>query len=190
MTPLKIALRIITQILVTISVTLIIRHMLPKWKKRETEGESKAQKERIVKFDRRLGRIFLSLVIFLDLIGIFIIAFPKVITDFLEFNYVATIIIWWIPISFDNIALHFIMTEAKYDDTKIVIKKAFLKEKTYLICDILDFSKKGNLKVKTKTGNFVLYNAFYGTASLRSFLIEKSMNPFETNIFNDESGNI
>lgn len=174
-----IALRIITQILVAISVAFVIRHMLPKWKKREAEGESEAKEERTVKIDKRLGRTFISLVIFIDLVGIFIVAFPKVIVNYFEFNYVATVIIWWIPVTFDNVVLYFMMTEAKYDDTKIIVKKAFAKEKTYLICDIIDFSRKGNLKVKTKNGNFVLFNTFYGTASLRNFLIEKSINSSE-----------
>lgn len=179
MSPLEIALNIITQLLVIVSATLVTSHLLPKWKKKEAEGEANAQRERTVKIDKRLGRTFIWLAIFVDLIGIFIVAFPNVITNIFEFNYVATIIIWWIPVTFDNVMLYFIMTEAKYDDTKIIVKKAFAKEKTYLVCDIIYFSRKGNLKIKTKTGSFVLFNALYGTASLRSFLIEKSMNSFE-----------
>ena len=179
MSPLEIALNIITQVLVILSATLITTSLLPKWKKKEAEGETYAQREKTVKIDKKLGRTFIWLAIFLDLVGIFIFAFPNVITNFFEFNYVATIITWWIPITFDNVMLYFMMTEAKYDDTKIIVKKALAKEKTYLICDIINFSKNGNLKVKTKTGSFVLLNVLYGTASLRSFLIEKTMNLFE-----------
>lgn len=176
MSPWEISLSIITELLIIFSVTLVINHLLPKWKKKEADGEANARREKTVKLDKKLRRTFIWLSIVVDLVGIFIVAFPYVIVNIFEFNYVATIIIWWVPVIFDNVILYFVMTEAKYDDTKIIVKKAFAKEKTFLICDIVYFSRKGHLKVKTKTGNFVLFYALYGTASLRSFLIEKSMN--------------
>lgn len=63
---------------------------------------------------------------------------------------------------------------ATYDDEKITIKKLFSKAKGYYFADIISFTKTGNLKVVTKNGKFMLFNALSGTKSLRQLITGKA----------------
>ena len=65
-------------------------------------------------------------------------------------------------------------TKATYDDEKIIFKKIFRKPKAYYFSDITSFTKTGNLKVVTKNGSFMLFNALSGTNSLRQLIAEKT----------------
>ena len=112
MTPWRIVSHIITSILLTFSIALVVNHLMPKWKKKWENAESNAKNEKTVKIGKRFKRLMLTLAIFLDLVGIFIVAFPKIITNFFGFNYLVTILVWWIPITFDNIFLFLLLTEA------------------------------------------------------------------------------
>lgn len=123
----------------------------------------------------------MALLIFTNIIGILIIALPKVIIEYLKFNYVATLCVWWIPIILDDVVFYFMCTTVKYDDDKITVKKLFHKPKEYYYGDIISYTKSGNLKVITKNGSFTLFNAFAGTNSLREIIAKKK----ETNNANE-----
>ena len=67
------------------------------------------------------------------------------------------------------------LTKATYNDKEIIVKKALSKSKIYKYEDIISYSESGNLRVKTKTGNFTLLNAMSGTNTLRQILKSKSI---------------
>lgn len=174
----EIALRVLSGILVSVSISIIvelivIKKLYPKLKKREDDTEQKAKTTKTVKLDKRLSIIFISLLVFVNIIGVLIIALPKVITEYLEFNYIATVCVWWVFVIFEDVFCYFIFMQAAYDDEKIIVKKLFFKPKEYYYSDITYYSKKGNLRVKTPKGSFVLFNALAGTQSLRGVITQK-----------------
>ncbi|MDE6585984.1 MAG: hypothetical protein K2K80_04830, partial [Clostridia bacterium] len=158
------------------SIPIVSSALFPIFLKREIANEKIAKEEKSVKIDKKFFTVFLSLMIFLNLIGVLIIALPDFVTEYLEFNYIATICVWWIPIIFDDVVFCLMCTKATYDDEKMIIKKLFRKPKVYYYSDIISFSKTGNLKVTTTKGNFTLFNAFAGTGSLREFIAVKREN--------------
>lgn len=170
----EISLRIITSFLISISASILAEILYPIFLKKEKENEEKAKEEHSVHFSKKLARVYIGMLIFLNIIGILIIALPKVITEFLEFNYVATICVWWIPIIFDDVVACIFSTKATYDDEKIVVKKLFRKPKVYYYSDIISFTKTRNLKVETTKGKFLLFNSLSGTDSLRKVIAEKT----------------
>lgn len=169
----EIALRVISALLVTLSISILGDILYPKFLKREKTNEDKAKAERKVYINNKLSAVFIALLIFCNIVGILIIALPNVVTEILKFNYVTTICVWWIPIIFDSIVVYIMFTKATYDDEKITIKKLFSKPKVYYFSDIISYTKTGNLKVVTKNGNFLLFNALSGTDSLRQVIEEK-----------------
>lgn len=126
--------------------------------------------------DKTFKLIFVVLAILSNIIGIVILAFPSIIIDILGFNYLITIIVWWLPLIFNNAILYLLFTEAKYNDKGIFVNKVFSNEKFYKYDDILSYCETGNLKVKTRNGSFVLLNAMAGTNSLRKILKSKRQN--------------
>lgn len=173
MTALEIVLNILSMVLIEISVSMIITHFYPKFKKKEIELEEKASQLGHVKMYQTFKLIFVVLAIISNLVGIVIFSFPSLIINILGFNYLATIIVWWLPLIFNNAILVLLFTEAKYNDEGIFVKKVFSKEKFYKYEEILSYSETGNLKVKTKKGSFVLLNAMAGTNKLREILKAK-----------------
>lgn len=171
----EIVLRIITAVIISVFVAEMIDLLLPKFRKRETLNEQQAALEKKVKLSRGLFITFLTLLIFVNAIGILIVALPKIITEYMGFNYIVTILIWWIPLVFDDIIGYFLFTQAVYNDEKIVVKKLFSKPKTYYFSEIVSFSQTGNLKVKTSSGSFMLFNVLAGTSSLRKSIMQKNV---------------
>ncbi len=176
MTTLEIVLNVLSMVFIEISVSMIITHLYPKFKKKEIDLEENASQLKHVKMDKMFKSIFVVLAILSNIIGIVIFAFPSIIIAILGFNYLITIIVWWLPLIFSNAILYLLFTEAKYNDKGIFVKKVFSKEKFYKYDDILSYSETGNLKVKTTKGSFVLLNAMAGTNSLRKILKSKRQN--------------
>lgn len=170
----EIALRVISAFLVGLSTSILGSILYPILLKREKVNEEKAKSEKIVSISKKLAIALVTLLIFLNIIGILIIALPNVIVEFFEFNYIATICIWWIPIIFDDVVAYIIFTKATYDDEKITVKKLFHKPKVYYFSDIVSYTKTGNLKVVTIKGKFTLFNALAGTNSLRQLIAQKT----------------
>ncbi len=171
----EIALRVISAFLVSASTSVICGILYPIFLKREKTNEEKAKSENSVHFSKKLASLFISIMIFINIIGTLIIAFPNVITEIMKFNYVATICIWWILVIFVDILYpQIIFTTATYDEEKIIIKKVFRKPKTYYFSEILSFTKTGNLKVVTTKGKFTLLNMLSGTNSLKQLIAEKT----------------
>ena len=170
----QIALRVITGILVSISTSIIGAILYPILLKREQANEEKAKAENSVYVSKKFGATFVCLLVFLNIIGILIIALPNVITEILGFNYVATICIWWIPIIFDDIVTYLLFTKTTYDDVKITVKKLFRKPKIYYFNDITYYTRTGNLKVVTSNGSFMLFNMLAGTNGLRQLIAQKT----------------
>lgn len=169
-----ILLNILSMILTELTLQIIFTFLSPYLKKKEKTDEENAKQFRYVKLNKKLLIVFISLSVIIDAVGIIIFAAPDLIINFLGFNYIATIICWWIPLIFDNIFLYFLFTTVKYDDEKIVVKKVFSKPKEYKYDEITSFSHSGNLRVKTKNGSFILFNAMAGTKSLRETLQAKT----------------
>ncbi|MBQ9145627.1 MAG: hypothetical protein IJX70_04110 [Clostridia bacterium] len=175
MTALEIILNILSMILIALSATMIINHLYPKFKKLEKETEEEAKQYRYVEMNKTIKNAFIIMAIITNLIGIIIFIFPNLITNILGFNYTATIIVWWLPVLFDNVILYFMLTKATYNDKEIIVKKALSKSKIYKYEDIISYSESRNLRVKTKTGNFTLLNAMSGTNTLRQIIKSKSI---------------
>ncbi|MDE7395706.1 MAG: hypothetical protein K2M95_06285 [Clostridiales bacterium] len=177
----EIALRIITggilSFFVPLLINVIIRSKMPKWEKWEMENEQEAKSKNYVKLDKNFYMFFLVACIIVNLTGILIVALPKLITKYIGFSYIVILIIWWAMLIFDDTMLCLMCTQATYDDEKIVVKKVFCKPKEYYYSDIVDYTVKGNLKVKTTKGNFLLFNLCAGTSSLRDLIIRKCNNP-------------
>lgn len=181
----ELTVRVITGVLIALIIPILISLVYPKLenfaKKREAdiqkgvkEREDAAKEEKSVAIDKKLKAFLLPLLIFVNLVGVLLVALPKFVTEYLEFNYVATLCVWWIPILFDDAVFCFMfLTKATYDDEKITVKKPFLKPAVYYFADITSFTKTGNLKVATTKGNFTLFNFFVGTQSLREFIAGK-----------------
>ncbi|MBR1984607.1 MAG: hypothetical protein IKA31_02600, partial [Clostridia bacterium] len=110
MTALEIILNILSMILIELSATMIIKHLYPKFKKFEKETEEEAKQYRYVEMNKTIINAFIIMAIITNLIGIIIFIFPNLITNILGFNYTATIILWWLPILFDNVILYFMLT--------------------------------------------------------------------------------
>jgi len=173
MSVLEFILNLISMFLAELLGNLIPAHFVPIFKKREEKNEELAKKYNYVKMDKKIISVFKIYSVFAIVIAIVIFAFPKFIKTTLGFNYIATIILWWIPLIFNTIILYFMLIEVSYNDENIIVKKPLLKPKTYNFSDIIYFSKTGNLKVKTLKGNFLLFRAMAGTKTLRELLIAK-----------------
>ena len=171
----EIVLRVITGVLVSISTSVICGILYPVFLKREKANEKKAKSENRVYFSKKLAAVLISIMIFINIVGILIIALPDVITEIMEFNYIATICIWWVPVIFIDIFYPLILsTNAIYDDERITVRKLFRKPKVYYYSDITFYTKTGNLKVVTTKGSFTLFNMFAGTNSLRQLIAKKT----------------
>ena len=167
--------RVISSFLVCVSTSIVVSILYPILLKREKANEEKAKSENRVYFSRKLTALFISILIFINITGILIVALPDVITDIMGFNYIATICIWWIPVILMDIYYPLIIyTHASYDDEKIIIKKIFRKQKIYYFSDIISYTKTGNLKVVTTNGKFTLFNLYAGTNGLRQLIAEKT----------------
>lgn len=176
MSVLEFILNLISMFLAELLGNLIPAHFVPIFKKREQKNEELAKKYNYVKMDKKIISIFKIYSVFAIVIAIIIFAFPKFIKNTLGFNYIATIILWWMPLIFNTIILYLMLIEVKYDDEHIIVKKPLLKPKIYKFSEITDFSKTGNLKVKTLKGNFILFKAMAGTQTLREILTSKTNN--------------
>lgn len=112
MSTLEIILNIIGAILIELSINLLGSHLYNTFKTKESKTIN-------------VGKLlnFFVLAMICNLVGIVIFTFPKLITEYLEFNYVATIIIWWIPLIFDDIVLYFLSIKVNYNDEEIITKK-------------------------------------------------------------------
>ena len=164
---------IITIIILIISFNMIFEYAVPKFKKQEIKDEENAKELKIVKLNKGMATGYLITLIFLDIIGIVFIAFPRIVTEFFGFNYLVTIIFLWIILIFDNVMIYFLLTQAAYNNEIIIVKRPIIKAKIYKISDVEDYTKEGNLKIYTKQGNFTLFRAMSGTESLREFLNSK-----------------
>lgn len=162
---------IITAIILIFSLSLIFQQLFPKFKKLEIEDESSAKTQKIVKLNKQLSIFFVVSLLIIDIFGILI--FPKIITEFLGFNYLAFLIFWCVILIFDNTVAYFLFSKAVYNENEIYLKRPFMKIKCYKIDDITSFTKTGKLKITTKHGNFTLFKAMSGTESLREFLSSK-----------------
>ena len=171
---------IFSMLLVGFSSTIISKYYFSKIKKIESNYEELAKINKTVKIDKIFLRVFVVMAIFANIIGIIIFALPNFVANVLGFNYLVTIIIWWLPLMFNNIILIFMFTEASYNNEQIIVKTVF-KTKIYKLDEIIYFSKSGNLKVKTTRGNFLLFNAMYGTLHLREFLLSKNIGDNKNN---------
>lgn len=161
-------------VLVEIFISLIIAHFYPKFKKYEIGQEDEASRLGYVKLDKKLKRMFIVLCTIFDIMSIVVFACPKLVRDFLGLNYLATVIILFLLLTFDNLVIALLFTEASYNEEGIFVKKVFSKEKFYKYSEILSFTEIGNLKVKTQKGSFVLFNTMSGTDSLRKYLKSKN----------------
>lgn len=175
MSVLEICLNIISLVLIEILGQMIITYLIPKVRKMEKEDEEAAQNLRCVKMNKNIITIFIILCGFTALIGVLIFIFPNLITKLLGFNYIATIILWWVPLLFDILILYFMLIEASYNDEAIIVKKPFSKQRIYKFDEITKYSLTGNLVVRTKDGKFTLLNAMAGTNTLREILKEKTI---------------
>lgn len=173
MTNLELILNILSTILIEIFVQMIIAYLYPKFKKKENEDEELAKSFKYVKMNNNVVFIFIILCIFTSLIGLIIFILPSFIINVLKLNYIATILIWWIPLIFNDITLYFMLTKVKYNEEEIIVKKPLSKQKVYKFNEIIKYSNNGNLKIKTKNGNFILFKAMSGTNSLRKTIKEK-----------------
>ncbi len=169
----EIVLRVITSFIASISASIVCAILTPIFLKREKANEEKAKSEKSVYVSKKFAIVFIALLIFINVIGVLIVALPNVITEYLEFNYVTTICVWWIPMIFDDVVMLLLFTKATYDDEKITVKKPFCKPKVYYYSDIISFTMTGNLKVVTTKGKFMLFNMLAGTNSLRQLIAKK-----------------
>lgn len=172
----QIVIRVLTWLLIDLTIAILMDYWIPKIRAKENRAEEIAQSNRVVKLSKNIRIAFIVLSIFVDVVGVVIAAFPKLITEFYQFDYTVTVVVWYVPLIFDNVMLYFMLTEVKYDDNVIVVKRPLTKTKTYKVDDIVSITHTGNLKVKTKQGSFTLFKALSGTESLRSFLITRVNN--------------
>ncbi len=178
MKPIEILLNIVSMSLAAFSAQMVVRYLYPKFKKEELEDEEKAKQLRYVRLNNKTVGVFIALIIFVDSIGIIIFACPNLITNVFRFPYIKAIVFWWIPLLFDNVVLYFMFTQAIYNDKEIHVKKVLSKPKVYKFSEIISFTEIGNLRVKTKKGSFMLFNAMAGTKTLREIIKTKVKDPF------------
>lgn len=162
---------IVTSVLIGFSCSVLIGEAVSNFRRKEVIDEIKANASKTVQLNGPLKLLFIVLLIIVNIFGVLATAFPDFITQKMEMNYVAGIVIWWSAIIFDNVIVILLLTKATYDEEKIVVSKIFRKPKTFYIKDIIYFSQTGNLRIKTSYGSFILFNSFAGTNNLRSFLI-------------------
>ncbi len=172
MSTLEIFLNVIGSAIMGYFISLLGSKLTPKFKAKAIKAEEIAKNDKIVKADKFFLSFFLYPGILCNLIGVIIIAFPKLIKEVFEFNYIATIIVWWIPMIFNNVIFYFLFTEVRYNDEEIIVKKPLRKVRKYKIDEIISFTKKRNLIIKTTQGKIFLFRALSGTESLREFLIK------------------
>ena len=172
----EVVFNIISVVLAVVSSCMVVERLLPKFRQREALEEEKAKELKYVKLDKKLSATFTILAMVCNLIGILIFIFPKVIKNYLQFNYTLVIIFWWLPLIFSNFILYFLFTVVMYNQDKILVKKPFFKQKVYYFSEITSFTETGNLIVKTKSGKFILLNAMAGTNTLREIIKNKLKN--------------
>lgn len=105
MTTVEIIINIFSMVLVEVFISIIIAHFYPKFKKREIEQEDKASRLGYVKLDKKLKRMFMVLCTIFDIMSIVVFACPKLVKDFLGLNYLATVIILFLLLTFDNVVI-------------------------------------------------------------------------------------
>lgn len=169
----EIAFRVLSSLFIVATTSILGDILYLKFSEKEKKSEEEAKLKRTVKLDKRISIAFIALLIFVNIVGILIVALPKVVTEYLGFNYVVTLCVWWIPVIFSGVVCGLASVQATYDEEKITVKRLFAKPKEYFYRDITYYSKIGNLKVVTANGSFTLFNALSGAKSLREFIQKK-----------------
>lgn len=180
-----IAIRVITFFVIDIAIALLFDRLVPIWRKKERELEIENGAKQVVKTEwKKMSGMSLMLIcaVIANLTAIVLIAIPDLLSKWLGFDVTLIAIIWWIVLVFDDIILYFLCVTATYDDETITVKKPFFKAKTYRFDDVIGYSPTGNLRIKTKTGSFTLFNAMSGTQALRSFLVRREIDNSEEEI--------
>ena len=169
----NIFLYIVSIIFLELSINIIINRLTPFFSKKAKQNEIIAGEIGLVKADKMTYGMFFFPTIIVNIAGLIILIFPKLVTDILGFNFIATIIIWWTAMIFDNIILYFLSITAIYNGIEILVKMPFVKPISFKINEIIYFSKTRNLTIKTKDKKIILLRVLSGTDSLRNYLTEK-----------------
>ena len=152
----------------------VLSILIPKFKKREDEGNAIASKNCKIFPDKRLKITFIGLSVFCLIIGIILLFVPQ-LCELMEFDWLITNIVWWSATLFDVFILFYFyqILLVEYNDDFILITNIFRKTYKIRYNEIVSIST--NIKIFTKEKKFFIpCSAFYGVSALKAKIIEKA----------------
>ena len=165
--------QIVTMLILSIMCEMIIAKLLPSFKQKEQEYNQSASINKTVGLNRQIFLIFLVMAIFVFVVGVLILAIPA-ISKLLNINYIALIIVWWIPLIFDIFMFILMSVKIKYNEEDFVYTNAFGIKKNIKYNQITNIEIKANkIIVFTQQGKIRLLNAFSGVQEFLNFVKQK-----------------
>ena len=113
-----------------IVVSEVLSILIPKFKKKEDEGNAIASKNCKIFPDKRLKIAFIGISVFCLIIGMILLFVPQ-LCELMEFDWLITNIVWWSATLFDVFILFYFyqILLVEYNDDFILITNIFRKEK-------------------------------------------------------------
>lgn len=156
---------VISSLLMGIVFFLAFPSLIWKTRKREKELDEKAGFQREVYLDKRLLWFFRFGTFLTTVVGFFVALYPSVLYTIQLTPFPTTLILWVVSL-FDISICFLASTHIFFDDSKMVVKSVFGKEKTIPFEEIVSISGKANKKISTNTGAVIVFCAFSGKEDL------------------------
>ncbi|MBQ9714485.1 MAG: hypothetical protein IJV83_04100 [Clostridia bacterium] len=158
---------LISLMISSIVVSEVLSIAIPKFKKREDEGNAIASKSCKIFPDKRLKIVFIGLSVFCLIIGMILLFVPQ-LCELMEFDWLIVNIIWWSVTLLDSIAVFYFYQTllVEYNDDFILITNIFRKTHKIGYSDIIKVTT--NIKICTKEKKFFIpCSLFYGVSALK-----------------------
>lgn len=165
---------LIPLIISSIVVSEVLSILIPKFKKREDEGNAIASKNCKIFPDKRLKIAFIGLSVFCLIIGIILLFVPQ-LCKIIEFDWLIANIVWWSVTLLDSMAMFYFYQTlvVEYNDDFILITNIFRKTHKIRYNDIIKVTT--NIKIFTKEKKFFIpCSLFYGVSALKVKIMEKA----------------
>ena len=161
----------LTWLLIDHLVEIVVAQIIPKVRKKTRLDNLKARESKTVAMNFEMRTFFLVSCLFITLIGVLLIVFPQ-ISAFCKFDYVVTLLVWWLPVIFDLIVLSFVMISIQYDEDGFTYRNAFGLKRRFRYQEIEKIVEVRNTVIVTKRKRIVLFNAMSGLFAFSRYLSE------------------
>ncbi|MBP5349364.1 MAG: hypothetical protein J6Z13_03300 [Clostridia bacterium] len=161
----------LTWLLIDLLAEIVVAQIIPKVRRKTRLDNLKARESKTVAMNFEMRTFFLVSCLFVTLIGVLLIVFPQ-ISAFCKFDYVVTLLVWWLPVIFDLIVLSFMMISIQYDENGFTYRNAFGLKRRFRYQEIEKIVEVRNTVIVTKRKKIVLFNAMSGSFAFSRYLSE------------------